>query len=75
MGDRSKIEVRRAKMADLARMAQAPRPLLAAVRCSFCSAKGTEVGHIFAGSSAFICDECIDALYAALAERRKARET
>jgi hypothetical protein len=71
MGDRSKIEARRAKMAELARSAQAPRPLLAAVRCSFCSAKGTEVGHIFAGSSAFICDECIEALNAALAERRK----
>jgi hypothetical protein len=70
MGDRPKIEARRVQMAERARTATPERPLLAAIRCSFCSAKGSDVEHIFGGSSAFICDRCIDALNAVLMERR-----
>jgi hypothetical protein len=73
MADRSKIQARRAQMAERARTATPDRPLLAAIRWSFCSAKGRDVEHIFAGSSAFICDQCLDVLGSALAERRGLR--
>ena len=71
MGDRSKVEARREFAAKLAKTMRAPRPALSSVRCSFCSKAKSEVAHIFAGPSAFICDECLDTLGAALAERRR----
>lgn len=71
MGDRSKIEARREFGAKLARTMRAPRPPLATVKCSFCRKAGSEAAHLFAGPSAFICDECLDTLSAALAERRR----
>ena len=70
MGDRSKIEARRAAIVERARTAKSERPMLAAIRCGFCSVKGSEVKHMFAGSNCFICSECIETLSAALMASR-----
>ena len=71
MDDNATIEARRVRIAELARTASPDRPLLAALRCGFCGAKGSKCEHIFAGTTAFICDQCVGALGAALAERRR----
>ena len=64
------MEARRAAIVEQARTAKTERPMLAAMRCSFCGVRGGEVKQIFAGPKCFICSEYIETLSGALLASR-----
>lgn len=67
VGDRSKVEARRA---ELARRLGTLTPAPEGVRCGFCSKRQSEVSAMFEGPGTFICNECVMLFAGQLAQRK-----